>query len=93
MGWKIVNGFKIIANLHCTVNDILNMFILDGGKTHHADLPRQVHIKKGKHIHHATPNEDRFISAYFLRGFFITMFLLRPTFLTKTLFTSRLINE
>ena len=46
MGWKIVNGFKIIANFHCTVNDIWNMFILDGGKTHHADLPRQVHIKR-----------------------------------------------
>ena len=31
------------------------MFILDGRKTHYADLPRQVQKKKGKHIHMQHP--------------------------------------
>ena len=91
-GWQIANGLKIMANFNCTVKDIWNMFILDGGKTHYADLPRQVHIKKKTY----TPCNIQWEQSYlplFLIWLFITMFSLRLRFLEKTLFTFRLIHE
>ena len=91
-GWKIANGSKIIANFNCTVNDIWNMFILDGGKTHYADLPRQEHIKKETYPQCNT-QWGQIYFPLFLTWLLITIFLLRPTFLKKTLFTFRLIQD
>ena len=91
-GWKIANGSNIMANFNYTVKDIYNMFILDGGKTHYADLPRQVHIKKKTY----PPCNTQWGQSYFplfLIWLFITMFSLPLRFLEKILFTFRIMSS